>query len=195
MGRSTVGATPWLIVAGVAFGAVAAPDLQAQEVEPTLEGATAEEPRFDLRVGLRGELYGVPSPGVSVDLVINGSRSPVWASLQFLAQMVRWNVQYDDLTRRDHYYIGRVRLGLGRGDGPSIYGLFEKGFGVVMTDRASWLGRVYNLTGIGLGAGLTVRRVTVSFEVVIGAANRSSPDLYGGLGLSLQYRLRRFNLR
>ena len=193
MGWSRVGVTSCLIVAGLATGPLAAPDLQAQEVEPPLEGTKVEEPRFDLRVGLRGELHGVPSPGVSVDLALNGSRSPVWVSVQYLAQMVRWNVQYDDLTRRDHYHLGRVRLGLGRGEGPSIYGLFEKGFGVIMMDRPSWRGRSYDLTGMGLGAGLTVRRVTVSFEVVLGVADRSSPDLYGGLGLALQYRLWGFN--
>lgn len=43
----------------------------------------------------------------------------------FLAQMIRWNVQYDHKIRRDHQYLGCVRLGLGQGEGPIIYGLVE----------------------------------------------------------------------
>lgn len=47
------------------------------------------------------------------------------ASMGFLAQMIRWNVQYDHKIRRDHQYLGCVRLGLGQGEGPIIYGLVE----------------------------------------------------------------------
>lgn len=50
-------------------------------------------------------------------------------------------------------------------------------------------GTTYNLTGFGLGLGWTVRRVTASVEVVLGEADRSDPDLYGHLGVSLQYRI------
>ena len=183
-----VRAKPWLVFPALAAVAVVAPALHAQEVDPPTEQEAAEGRHLDVLVGLRGDFAYVPSPGASLDLVMSGPRA--WVSLQFLAQMVRWDVQYDPITRRDHFYVGRVRLGLGTGQGPSVYGLFEKGWGVIRVDPISEPGEVYNLTGLGLGAGLTVQRVTASLEVVLGGANRSSPDLYGSLAVSLQYHLR-----
>lgn len=189
-----VRAKPWLLFPALAAVAVVAPALHAQEVDPPTEEEAAEGRDLDVLVGLRGDFFaGLLSPGASVDLVMSGSR--YWASLQFLSQMVRWNVQYDPITRRDHYHMGRVRFGLGTGEGPSLYGLFEKGWGVVRVDPFFESGRVYSLSGLGLGAGLTIRRVTASFEIVLGGANRADPDLYGSLAVSLQYRLLRRGLR
>ena len=105
--------------------------------------------------------------------------------------MIRWNVQYDSKTRRDHLYLGRVRLGLGTREGPSIYALFENGTGTIKADHENWLGRTYNLTGVGLGVGLTVSRITSLLEAVLGGADRADPGVYLSLGLSLQYRLLR----
>lgn len=186
-----VALTPRFIVAVLVAGVVPAPGLRAQEVEPLPDGATDEGPRVGVLVGMRAELLGLVSPGASVDLVLDSPNRPIWLSVQLLAQMIRWNVQYDPLSRRDHIYVGRVRLGLGRRRGPRIYALAEKGIGVIMTEPASWRGRTYNLTGVGLGVGLAGERFTTSFELVIGEANRSSWSLYGGLGVSLQYRLPR----
>ena len=188
-----VRAKPWLVFPALAPVAIVAPALHAQEVDPPTEEEAAEGRHLDVLLGLRGDFALVPSPGASLDLVMSGSR--YWASLQFLSQMVRWNVQYDPITRRDHYHVGRVRFGLGTGDGPSVYGLFEKGWGVIRVDPIFEPGEVYNLSGLGLGAGLTVQRVTASFEIVLGVANRYSPNLYGSLAVSLQYRLLRHGPR
>jgi len=103
--------------------------------------------------------------------------------------MVRWNVQYDALTRRDHLYLGRLTAGVGTGEGPSAFVFYEKGKGVIRTEPASVRGDTYRLTGIGLGAGYTVESVTIMLDLSVGGANRSSPDLYGLYGISLQYRL------
>ncbi len=40
-----------------------------------------------------------------------------------------------------------------------------------------------------VAAGYTVGRVTTSFDLSLGVANRSNPNLYGLIGMSLQYRL------
>ena len=185
-----VRATPWLLFPGLPAVVVIVPALNAQEVEPRTEEKAAEG---HMLVGLRGDFIdGLLSPGASVDLVISGSRS--WVSLQFLAQMVRWNVPRDSITRRDHYYVGRVRLGLGTGQGPSVYGLVETGRGIVKVDPTVAPGTVYHLTGLGLGAGLTVQRVTASAEFVLGEANRRiTSGWYGSLAVSLQYRVGRYS--
>ena len=190
MGLTRVGVVPWF-VATVLVAAFAAPGLQAQEVEQSPDGATEEGPQLGVLVGIRAELFGEVSPGASLDLILDSPKRPIWLSVQFLAQMIRWNVQYDPWTRRDHLYVGQVRLGLGRRRGPRIYALAEHGIGVIKTEPAAWRGRTYNLTGFGLGVGLAGERFTTSFEIVIGVANRSSPGLYGSLGVSLQYRLPR----
>lgn len=191
MGVTRVGAMPWALTAVLAAGVVAAPRMQAQEEEPPPDGATEEGPQLGVLVGIRAELFDEVSPGASLDLVLDSPKRPIWLSVQFLAQMIRWNVQYDPRTRRDHLYMGRVRLGLGRRRGPRIYALAENGIGVIKTEPAAWRGDTYNLTGFGLGVGLAGERFTTSFEIVIGVANRSSSSFYGGLGVSLQYRLPR----
>ena len=145
-------------------------------------------PQLGVLAGMRIEWLGVASPGASLDLMLDSPNRLPWLSLQFLAQMVRWNVQYDSKTRRDHVYWGRVRLGLGRRPGLRVYALFEKGTAVIKTEPEDWRGRTYSLTGVGLGAGLATDRFTTSFEAVAGVANRSSGSLYLSLGLSLQYR-------
>ena len=194
-----VRARPWWVFPALAAGAVLAPSLHAQDVEPPV---TEEEPtavgHLDVLVGLRGDFALLPSPGANLDLVLSVQHA--WVSLQFLAQTVRWNVRHDSLTGRHHHYVGRLRLGLGTGQGPSVYGLFERGWGVVRADPFFEPGEVYNLYGLGLGAGLTVQRVTASLETVLGmaglgVASRSSPGLYGSLAVSLQYHLRQYHFR
>lgn len=176
-------------IVGLAVGALAASVLEAQEVSRERVGSTEDGPPFDVLVGLRGELSGLFSPGASLDIRFGFPGRPVWVSLGFLAQMIRWDVQYDADIRRDHLYLARVRLGLGRGEGPIVYGLVETGTGSIRTYPEDWRGRTYDLTGFGLGLGWTVRRVTSSVEVVLGGANRADPDLYGSLGIAFQYRI------
>ncbi len=102
--------------------------------------------------------------------------------------MIRWNVQYDDKTRRDHLYLGRLKLGFGHGCGPIFSAYFEKGTGVIKTEPADSRGETYRLTGMGLELGYTAGRVTYSLEVSLGEANRYNPDLYGLLGAAVQFR-------
>ena len=187
MVATRVRATPWFMVAVLAEVAVAVPGLQAQEVEPPGDSAEVEDRQFSVSPGVRLEFFGVASPGASLQVTWFPDR--LWVSLEFLAQMTRWNVQYDPLTRRDHLYFGRLMAGVGRGEGPSAFVFYERGIGVIKTEPASWRGDTYRLTGIGLGVGYTVGRVTTSFDLSLGEANRSNPNLYGLIGISLQYRL------
>ena len=191
-----VRATPWLVFPALAAVVVIAPALNAQEVEPPgAEEEAAEGQHLEMLVGLRVDfLDGLPAPGASVDFVISGSG--LWVSLQFLAQMVRWKLRSG--TGRDHLYVGRVRLGLGTGQGPSVYGLVETGRGIVQVSHSKEPGTRYHVTGLGLGAGFTFQRVTASAETVLGEANypHTSPfgggvEFYGSLAVSLQFRLGR----
>lgn len=177
------------VIVGLAVGALTVSGLEAQEVSRERAGSTGDGPPLDILVGLRGELSGLFSPGANLDVVARFSDSAVWVSVQFLAQMIRWNVQYNRKTRRDHLYLGRVRLGLGQGEGPTIYGLFEYGTGVIRTEPERLRGDTYNVNGLGLGVGWTVRRVTISAEAVLGLADRGDADLRGSLGVSFQYRI------
>ena len=191
MRGTRVSMAPWSIVAAMVAWAMVAPGLQAQEADSLPVVATQDVPQVSVLAGMRVELYGVPSPGASLEVLADSPIRHIWVSLQFLAQITRWNVQYDSMTRRDHRYLGRVRAGLGTGEGPSIYVLFEHGIGIIKADGERWIGRTYNMTGLGLGVGLTVGRVTGSLEAVLGGADRADPDLYVSPGLSLQYRLPR----
>ena len=189
-----IGVMPGPLVATLMAGMIVAPGLSGQEVESLPNARAAEGPQFGVLVGLRGDLVGVPSPGASLDLVLDSPEGPIWMSLQFLAQMIRWNVQGDPRTRRDHIFVGRFRLGHGARWGPRFYGLFEKGIGVIMTEPAPSRGDTYDLAGFGVGGEETDGRFTVSLELVIGVANRSTPWFYGHGGVAVQYRLPRLHL-
>ena len=158
-------------------------------VERLPEAGSEKGPQLGVLAGVHGAISLPASPGASLDLVLDSQAGWAWVSLQFLAQMMRWNVQYDDKTRRDHQYLGRLRLGFGERQGLRIYALFEKGTAVVKTEPAYLRGKTYDLTGFGLGVGLATGRFTTSFEAVLGGSNRSDPDLYGRRSVSLQYRL------
>ena len=94
-------------IVALAAGALTAFVLEAQEVTRERDGSTEEGPLLDVLVGVRGELGELFSPGANLDVVVRFPDSAAWASMGFLAQMIRWNVQYDHRTRRDH--LGRVR--------------------------------------------------------------------------------------
>ena len=177
------------------MAAVTAPvsKIHGQEVDSLPE---VEEGGLHIAVlpGVHGAIVRQGSPsslGASLDVILDSPKRPIWVSLQYLSQAVQWNVQYDDNIRRDHHYAGRVRLGLGRRQGPRIYALFEKGKGVIKADPSLDLEDKYDLQGFGLGVGLAVGRFTVSFEAVVGLATRYEPDAYGRISASLHYRLLR----
>ena len=90
----------------LAVGALTTSVLEAQEVSLEHDGSSEEGPPLDVLVGVRGELGELFSPGANLDVVVRFPDSAAWASMGFLAQMIRWNVQYDHRTRRDH--LGRV---------------------------------------------------------------------------------------
>ena len=145
-GLSRVSTARWCLVAAMVAWAVFVPGLPAQEAD-SLPTVAQPGPRLGVLAGMRLELVGVASPGASLDLILDSPRAPIWFSLQFLAQMFRWNVQYDSRTRRDHYYLGRARLGFGGYQGFSVYALFEKGTGIVKTEPAYMRGETYGLGG------------------------------------------------
>ncbi len=169
---------PIMITAGV---------LRAQEVELAHDGSADAGPRLGLLAGLRWEVSGVPSPGINLDVILDSAERPVWLSVQVLAQMVRWNVRGDTRTIRDHWYLGRVRLGFGKR--PRVYALYQIGTGVIKTDSQVRRGDTYDLRGTGLGVGLSVDRFTVSLEAVLGGDNRADPWLHVSKGVLLQYRV------
>ena len=143
---------------------------------------------------MRGEFTGLTSPGASLDLVLHAAEAPIWMSAQFLAQVTRWNVDYYDVVRRNRRYSGRIRLGYGRRQGPSVYALVERGRGVIEAPDI-WHGDTYSVVAGGLGVGWTIGRVTASVEGGIGRRTRYRPHHHHSLGVSLQYHLFRTNLR
>ncbi len=166
-----------LIVVALAAATVPVSKIHGQEVDSL--PAVEEEGGLHISVlpGVHGAIVRQGSPsslGASLDVVLDSPKRPIWVSLQYLSQAVQWNVQYDDNTRRDHHYAGRVRLGLGRRQGPRIYALFEKGRGVVKADPSLDPEDKYDLQGFGLGAGLAVSRFTVAFEAVVGLADKTA---------------------
>ena len=96
-------------IVALAAGALTASVLEAQEVSRGRDGSTEEGPPLDVLVGMRGELVELFSPGANLDVAVRFPDSAAWASMGFPAQMIRWNVQYDHRTRRDHQHLGRVR--------------------------------------------------------------------------------------
>ena len=176
------------VLAIVGVCAISVPSLQGQEAEPARDSAWAVDRPLSVLLGVRGELTGILSPGASLQLTWNTPDRWPWLAVEFLAQTVRWNVQYDDKTRRDQLHFGRLRLGVGKGQGPSVFVFFEKGRGTIKTEPAYWRAKIYDLEGLGAGMGITVGRISSSVEASIGGANRSSPDLYGSLGVALQFR-------
>lgn len=186
-GLTRTGGAPWFAAAVLVAGAVATPGVQAQEVELPVDSAGMRDGPFSMSLGLRLELVGVESPGASLRMTLTPDR--VWFSLEFLAQMIRWNVQYDPHTRRDHVYFGRAAAGVGTGEGLSGFVFYERGVAVIKTHPESWRGRTYDVSGIGLGVGYTVRRATFGLELSVGGANRSSGSLYGSLAVSVRFRL------
>ena len=204
MGLKRVGGTQWFVAAVVAAGAVAAPGMQAQEVELRVDSSEVKERPLSVSLGLRLEFWEVTSPGASLQVTLTPGR--LWFSLEFLAQMVRWNVRYDPYTRRDHVYLGRLSAGVGTGEGPSLFLFYEKGTGVAKTHlesrrRRGWTGgRIYGLNGIGLGTGYTAGRVTATLDVSLGVSSSpiespsdpfraKSESLYGLFGASVRFRL------
>ena len=196
MYRTGDGVKPWLVAAALAGGTTVVPQLKAQEVDAGLArgGETVENSQFGVLVGMRGEFAGLTSPGASLDLVLNARNTPVWMSLQFLAQMTRWNVDFFDEVRRNRSYSGRVRIGFGRRQGPSVYALFERGTGTIVTPDI-WQGDTYSLVAAGLGVGWTIGRVTASVEGGLGNRIRYRSERFHSLGVSLQYHLLRTLLR
>ncbi len=187
MNVTRVGGVPWFVAAVLVAGAVAAPGVQAQKVEPPVDSTEVRDGPFSVSLGLRLEFLGVASPGASLQMTLTGGR--LWFSLEFLARMIRWNVQYDPHTRRDHRYSARLIAGVGTGEGPSAFVLYERGTATIKTHPEYWRGRTYGFSGIGLGTGYTVGRVTATFELSLGVSNRASGALYGSLGMSLRLRL------
>lgn len=188
MDAKGAGAVPLSVVAALAGGAAVAPGLPAQEVDSVPDAAEKEGLRLGVLVGVRGELFPVPSPGASADLVLDLPELPIWVSLQLMAQTVRWNVQYDAVTRRDTHRLLRVRLGYGKRQG-LVYALFEKGRGVVRKDPGCCPGDTYDVAGIGLGGGTSFGRFTASLEAVLGGATRGDHGPYIRFGPQLQYRV------
>ena len=193
MDRTGNGVKPWLMVAVLA-GAVTAPRVEAQELARGGEAQASSQ--FGVLVGMRGEFTGLASPGASLDLVLNAPQTPVWVSLQFLAQKTRWNVDFYDEVRRNSSYSGRMRIGYGGRQGPSVYALLERGWGTIEAPDI-WEGDSYSVVAAGLGVGWTIGRLTASVEGGRGRRTRfrHKPQRHHSLGVGLQYHLFRTDLR
>ena len=191
-GLTRGGGAPWLVAAVLAAGAVAAPNLQAQEGEPSVDSTEVRERPLSVSLGLRLEFLGLASPGASLQMTLNPGR--LWFSLEYLAQMMRWKTnrspcdgRHDLHTRRDHVHIGRLVAGVGRGGGPSAFVFYERGAGATKTCRGSLRQHTYGLRGVGLGAGYTAGRVTAALDFSLGEELKTpSPYLYGLFGISVR---------
>ena len=198
MDRTGNGVKPWLTVVVFAGGLVTAPRVQAQELalDPARDGEAQGSSQFGVLVGMRGEFTGLASPGASLDLVLNAPQTPIWVSLQFLAQKTRWNVDFYDEVRRNSSYSGRMRIGYGRRQGPSVYALLERGWGTIDAPDI-WHGDSYSVVAGGLGVGWTIGRLTASVEGGLGRRTRfrHKPKRHHSLGVGFQYHLFRTDLR
>ena len=183
-GRRILRCKPRFVLAALVAATIFAPGLQGQERE-------TEDGRFDVMAGVRVEHYGILSPGASIQLTWDtpGNRAS-WLGVQFHTQVVRWHLLVlDDKIRRDYHFAGRLKAGFGRGDGPLFYGFAEAGIGMIGTEPEAKRGDTYLLSGIGVGAGLTLLPVTFSVEATMGRADRPSSNLLDSFVMTLQYHL------
>lgn len=189
-----VGGSQWFLALVLVAGAVAAPTLQAQEMELPVDTTAVREQPDILSLGLRLELVGLASPGAILRMTLIPGR--MWLSLEYLAQMMRTETKigcsgrHDPHARRYHLHIGRLVAGVGRGEGPSAFVFFESGAGVIKTRCEPERENTHGLSGVGLGAGYTAGRVTAALDLSVGAErNVPSPYFYRLLGISLRFRL------
>ena len=186
-GRRILRCKPRFVLAALVAATIFAPGLQGQERE-------TEKGRFDVTAGVRMEFYGLLSPGASVQLNWDtpGNRAS-WLGVQFHTQLLRFRANpqapNSDRVRRDYHFAGRFKAGFGRGDGPLFYGFAEAGIGMIGTEPEPKRGDTYLLSGIGVGAGLTLLPVTFSVEATMGRADRPSSNLLDSFVMTLQYHL------
>ena len=186
-GRTILWCKPRFVLAALIAATVFAPGLQGQEPE-------TEDGLFDILAGVRIEHYGVLSPGASIQLNWNtpGNRGS-WLGAQFHAQLLRFHADpqapNSDRIRRDYHFAGRLKAGFGRGDGPLFYGFAEAGIGMIGTEPEAKRGDTYLLSGVGVGAGLTLMPVTFAVETTMGRADRPSSNLLDSFVMTLQYHL------
>ena len=114
-----------------------------------------------------------PLPGVSVDVIVDSDRLPVWGQVQLAAHIP--------------LAVGSVRLGVGGRQGAGGYALCEKGVGLGHHDFGD-----YHLTGCGLGGRLARDRTTFSLDATVGRSTDRTFGAYAKLNFAAHYRLGRF---
>ena len=194
VGRRILRHGPWCRVFTALMVAMAsATGLQGQKPE-TPDAAAFDFGQLDFAVGARVELYGLLSPGGSVQATWDtpGERGS-WLGAQLHAQVVRFEGHPDaieaDIIRRDYHFTARLKAGFGRGDGPLFYGFAEAGVGVIGTAPEIQRGDTYLLSGAGAGVGITLLPITFAVEGTLGRANRPSWDLADSFVMTLTYNL------
>lgn len=204
MGGTRGGVASWLMVSAMAAGAMPVSGIHGQEVDSLPEAELAEDPgtvedwqSVDVLLGARIGLAGDASPGVDLQLKLNGSPS---LSLQFLAHNTLGYIgSFGSIGRewRGEWYAGRIRMDLGRDGGIGFFAFGESGRGVrFFRDRdgsPSW-DDPYRFKGIGGGARLTVDQVTANAELALGVHNEGDHGPYLAFGLGIQLRLLRLGL-
>ena len=185
-----------LVLMALAAGIVIAPGLQGQEPGDTLDSTAVADRQFSVLLGMRREPpyswnFKKYPPGGSLQMTWLPPNTSLWLSLQFFRQIDRRNssagVHIDFV---DHGYVGRVMAGFGRGDGPSVFAFYQKGRAVIKEDpEPSEIGNTYTHSAFGWGLGYTSWRLTARYDSYFGAHNRGEPDLHGGSGVSLHYRV------
>ncbi len=175
----------WFVTAAL----VAVSDAQAQKVEPESD-STARSFEPAVSVGPRLEISGVASPGVIGQLTVTPKPGRTWFSISLIAQMRH----VPPHTRRDQVFLRRIAFGVGTDDGPNVFAFVGGGTGRIESPD-SMRGKKYQLFSIGLGAGYTVGRMTVTVDLSHGESDRDYPprfpvDIYTILGASLRWRLR-----
>lgn len=188
-GRATTQSKPQYVLAALMAAAIFAPDLQAQN--PAQTGGRT----FDILAGVRVEHVGVLSPGLSVQVNWEPPRhKATWMGMQLHTQLIRFfvdeQIANSDKVRRDYHVAARLKAGFGRGDGPVFYGFAESGVGVIGTQPEAKRGDMYLLSGIGVGAGLTLLPFTFAVEGSMATADRPpNADVVDSFVMTLQYRL------
>lgn len=171
--RNTTGCTRVAVASWWAWAGLASASLGVQAQEAGSASLAPDEDGLAVSAHIGTQLALVvifPLPGVSVDVIVDSGRLPVWGQVQLAAHIP--------------LAMGSVRLGVGGRQGAGGYALCEKGVGFSLHDG-------YHMTGCGLGGRLARDRTTFSLDATAGPSNWSF-GAYAKLNFAAHHRLGRF---
>lgn len=169
-GCTRVAVAAWWAMAGLASASLG---VQAQEAGSASLAPDEDVLAVSAHIGTQLALVVIfPLPGVSVDVIVDSGRLPVWGQVQLAAHVP--------------LAMGSVRLGGGGRQGAGGYALCEKGVGLSHDFDE------IHLTGCGLGGRLARDRTTFSLDATVGRSTDRTFGAYAKLNFAAHHRLARF---